>query len=381
MKVRALRHGVMTEFEFEDLGEAIPGFYVSGIHIPGERPAFIKSLAGGGTTREDNDAQALRRLGFSGQLSAYGRGGWMFGVLDLDKAASMTGISSLHLGSLPAIKRAPVSIRPGAVNFATWAGHSHLIPPPPPQPIPPSGHGLPRLCRPDPKQPDTLGWRSWLWHEGHSFLMSPHHHTAWPQAHLTAASWSEEEALRGSAGIHARLVPRHWRILGWPDDHASNGLDSNPVLVTGIVERFGRYVMGREGWRAEQVVIRELMAPSTEIGLLLEQVYPDVVVHYPDQEEEEPCKSAKSSALEKGSRMLLPSTQPAPVQSSPPAQSSFQPTFSQMIRQSGPNVLMVSSPPYPPKKSRPDYGGWILVVVGVLASITPIVLLYLKAAP
>src|SRR5258707_15280438 len=51
-------------------------------------------------------------------------------------------------------------------------------------------------------------------------------------------------------------------------------------LITGIVERFGRYVLGTEGWRAEWVMIRKLKAPSTQIGLLLEQAYPDVEVFY-----------------------------------------------------------------------------------------------------
>jgi hypothetical protein len=50
--------------------------------------------------------------------------------------------------------------------------------------------------------------------------------------------------------------------------------------VTGIVERFGKYVLGTEGWRAEWVMIRTLKAPSVEIGLALEQAYPDVEIYY-----------------------------------------------------------------------------------------------------
>ena len=49
--------------------------------------------------------------------------------------------------------------------------------------------------------------------------------------------------------------------------------------VHGIVERFGRYVLGTEGWRAEWVVIRKLMAPNTKTALALMRKYPDVVVH------------------------------------------------------------------------------------------------------
>jgi hypothetical protein len=51
------------------------------------------------------------------------------------------------------------------------------------------------------------------------------------------------------------------------------------------VERFGRYVLGTEGWRAEWVVIRELMAPDTETALALMQRYRDVKVHVREQQE------------------------------------------------------------------------------------------------
>jgi len=39
-----------------------------------------------------------------------------------------------------------------------------------------------------------------------------------------------------------------------PDPHAADTL--------GVVERFGKYVLGTEGWRAGIVVIRKLRAPS-----------------------------------------------------------------------------------------------------------------------
>src|SRR5689334_22721156 len=79
---------------------------------------------------------------------------------------------------------------------------------------------LPRWMRPDPKQSDTLGWRSWVWNEGVEMLVSPHQMTAWPTTELIAEHWSDQDALRGAAGIHARLVPKHWKIIGWPDDES-----------------------------------------------------------------------------------------------------------------------------------------------------------------
>jgi hypothetical protein len=55
--------------------------------------------------------------------------------------------------------------------------------------------------------------------------------------------------------------------------------------VHGIVERFGRYVLGIEGWRAEWVVIRELLAPDAHTALALIRSYPEVRVHVREQEE------------------------------------------------------------------------------------------------
>jgi hypothetical protein len=224
---------------------------------------------------------------------------------------------------------------------------------------------LPRWLRPDPKQPDTMGWRAWVWHPGIKMLVSPHQYTPWTVDRLIAERWSDEDALRGAAGIHARLVPKHWKIIGWPDDESSSGLDDKPELVTGIVERFGRYVLGTEGWRAEQVVIRELMAPSTEIGLALEQRYPDVIVHYPDQieEGETPCKSVKSSALEKGSRSLPPPAQPAPTQPFPQMI-----PIPQRVPRKNPVWLVPASlfeKAYQPEESRLSIGFWGLGLIGL----------------
>lgn len=167
--------------------------------------------------------------------------------------------------------------------------------------------------KPDPKFPDTLGWREWIWHESSEKLRSSSQGTEWVSDTLTAHYWDEADVIRGVAGIHALLVPRHWKVLH-ELGYSPIGNHRYQEQVTGIVERFGKYVLGTDGWRAEQVVIRELMAPSTEIGLKLEQRYPNVIVHYPDQQEgESKWTLAKSSELEKGSRSLLPSSQPAPV--------------------------------------------------------------------
>lgn len=199
---------------------------------------------------------------------------------------------------------------------------------------------LPRWLQPAPGTPDTLGWRAWLWNAEHQCLQSPHWDTIWPDAVARAESWDDDSSVRGVAGIHARLVPAAWRVVGWPDDDASAYLDPNPLLITGIVERFGRYVLGTEGWRAEQVVIRELLAPTTEVGLLLEQRYPDTIVHYSDQVQ--PWTSAKSS--ESANANL---TEPPPLLRPDPPQIPDRQTRAQIRRQPTP------SPPSIPFQNLP----------------------------
>jgi hypothetical protein len=81
-----------------------------------------------------------------------------------------------------------------------------------------------------------------------------------------------ERGHRGHTGIHARRMPSDWHRAD-PSLTETGNCD-----VHGIVERFGRYVLGTEGWRAEWVVIRELMAPDTETALALLRKYPDVHV-------------------------------------------------------------------------------------------------------
>ncbi len=186
----------------------------------------------------------------------------------------------------------------------------------------------------DPKQPDTLGWREWIWDDEHKCLKSPSMGTLWPTADLRAEAWDSLEVIRGKAGIHAVLVPKHWKILHELNCSPLGG--STRDTVSGIVERFGKYVLGTEGWRAEQVVIRELLAPSTEIGLELEQRYPDVIIHYSDQtaEGETPCTSETSSRSVSGSRSLLPSL-PSPQPPLPPIHIK-RPMASQLVR---PNTL------------------------------------------
>lgn len=133
-----------------------------------------------------------------------------------------------------------------------------------------------RALAPALNAPDTLGWRGWLW-DG-TVLISPVRWTPWHDIALCAVEWSDGAAVRGQAGIHAIRLPPDWRRAD------PSRTEIGRCTVHGIVERFGRYVLGTEGWRAEWVVIRELMAPDTKTALALMRKYPEVRVHIKEQE-------------------------------------------------------------------------------------------------
>jgi hypothetical protein len=249
----------------------------------------------------------------------------------------------------------------------------------------------PPLMAPDPKRPDTLGWREWRWSDADKMLKSPSTGTLWPEAELVVPNWDEGEAVRGTSGIHAHLVPKHWKILG--ETGGGYVPAGDPSRVHGIVERFGKYVLGTEGWRAEWVVIKELMAPSTEVGLAIEQAYPDVIVHYPEDEGEESCTSATSSKLGKGSRSTsrpkpspLPNPSPSPNSSQvfqqstltpgnpawraqnglPPLKSASLSPSSPDASQQSPSRSLSSSETEKPKRTRPSLND-VCAVLAVLA--------------
>lgn len=141
----------------------------------------------------------------------------------------------------------------------------------------------------DPEMPNTMGWRFWYWNPIERLLMSPHTSTLWPDSELRCKAWDEADVLRGVAGIHARLVPLDWRHATSSEVLPSNGWQTagpgsfKVPIITGVVERFDRYVLGVAGWRAECVIIRKLHAPDTQTGLALEAAYPDVEVSYEDR--------------------------------------------------------------------------------------------------
>lgn len=126
--------------------------------------------------------------------------------------------------------------------------------------------------RPSWKRPDTLGWRTFDWHPTKHCLMSPVQKTLWETPELRVENWSEVSAVRGHAGIHACRLPRgDWRKAQCPHD-----MPNLPIVC--LVERFGKFVLGKEGWRAEWVLIKEIMVPDEATARAARRVYPEIPV-------------------------------------------------------------------------------------------------------
>jgi len=140
-------------------------------------------------------------------------------------------------------------------------------------------------AQPDKTQPTTLGWRGWIWDTKIKQLRSlAQTDFIWEGPELRVINWDTSNVVRGVQGIHACLVPMNWEIADPKCTDmpiATNGISD---IVTGIVERFGRYALGTEGWRAEWVIIRKLLAPTEQIGFALEMAYPEVPVTYYDHQ-------------------------------------------------------------------------------------------------
>jgi len=129
-----------------------------------------------------------------------------------------------------------------------------------------------RASQPNPRASTLLGWRKWRWDSNINCLISPLRLTVWTSEMLTADRWDDSYAVSGVCGVHAHRLPRKFQR------HLSN-LRISKKNVVGVVERFGRAVVGQEGWRAEQVVIRELFAPDQDMFIALQGAYPGATVY------------------------------------------------------------------------------------------------------
>lgn len=126
--------------------------------------------------------------------------------------------------------------------------------------------------RPSYTRPTTLGWRTWEWNTLKRCLMSPAQHTLWPEPEHRVESWTAEGAVRGHAGVHACRLPRgDWRRARKPHD-----MPGAPIV--GLIERYGKFVLGTEGWRAEWVIIKELLCADEVLAAAVKAAYPEIPV-------------------------------------------------------------------------------------------------------
>lgn len=90
---------------------------------------------------------------------------------------------------------------------------------------------------------------------GNYLLQSPSQNTIWTEDHLTTSNWDEGEVVRGLAGIHAAWPPMSFASRPLIDTIADVG-------VIASVRASGRFVAGKEGWRAEKVIVDTVYLPS-----------------------------------------------------------------------------------------------------------------------
>jgi hypothetical protein len=129
-----------------------------------------------------------------------------------------------------------------------------------------------RASRPSRLWDSRLGWRVWVLADD-GYLASPVRGSKWVSPALTAEQWNESDSLRGVAGIHALRLPSNWRHALWFHD-----LNVGSYAIFGIVERFGRAIIGEDGWRAEHAIIRALVAPDAEAAAALALRYPEIEI-------------------------------------------------------------------------------------------------------
>lgn len=105
-------------------------------------------------------------------------------------------------------------------------------------------------------------------------IASPIQHTVWESEIMTAHSWDEGEAVRGVCGIHAAWPARDGRVRPKIDA-------KNEGWIVALVRGQGRFVCGKEGWRAERVIIDTAYLPSAiyhrwRVVKRLQRLYPSV---------------------------------------------------------------------------------------------------------
>lgn len=148
-----------------------------------------------------------------------------------------------------------------------------------------------RACRPRVGKRDLVdgslvGVRYFTWTDDYH-LQSPQRKTVWESSTLAVAGWDESEAVRGVCGIHACWPSWNGAIQPHIDMECPNG-------VMAHVRGYGKFVSGKEGWRAEKVIVDTVYLPPELVNRWrvvkrLNRLYPEVTF------EEEPWTLERSS--------------------------------------------------------------------------------------
>jgi branched-subunit amino acid transport protein len=121
----------------------------------------------------------------------------------------------------------------------------------------------------------VYGFRIWSLDMNLGLLRSPHRNTVWEGPDMVCEDWEESEVVRGVSGVHAYLCPTDWKIQA---KNRPGSIYDNSIMIAGVVERYGRYVLGEDGWRSEWAIIRKLYAPNKVIAEALRKSYPEVEI-------------------------------------------------------------------------------------------------------
>ena len=134
---------------------------------------------------------------------------------------------------------------------------------------------------PDANYSVEMGFRYWIYDPNKGVLCSPTQGTPWFDCELRCDKWDKSDVVRGVAGIHAHYVNVDWRKKGEKFYHMGQGI----TYVCGIVERFGHFVRGTDGWRGEVAIIRELHAPNAALAAALKHTYPEAKITWKGQDD------------------------------------------------------------------------------------------------
>jgi len=152
-----------------------------------------------------------------------------------------------------------------------------------------------RSCRPrvnarDPVDGSLMGVRYFILTDDYH-LQSPQQKTVWEKATLTVPQWSDDSAVRGEMGVHACWPAWNGVMQPHIDMECPNG-------VMAQVRGYGKYVSGKEGWRAEKVIVDTVYLPPELVNRWrvvkrLSRLYPEITF------EAEPWTLERSSRLAK----------------------------------------------------------------------------------